>query len=405
MEWLTTVRMDESTETKIQINFNVTLHHLPCRFASVDIADVMGTHLQNVSANILKTRLDAGGLSIGRAAPQPRQVEHGFARAADSESVPMVCPELDEAGLRQAVSQRKLVLVNYYAPWCPWCRRLQPVWEEAYANVMRKAGLAEHAMMAKADCTAGGSELCRNQHIHAFPTVRVYRHHASVSHESYVGDRTHEALEKFVEDNVHDDDHKEAVQSGASEIGALGEGCTIAGAVLVNRVPGNFHISAHSKAHSFQPGKLNMTHAIGRMTFGRPLTPSMRRLLPDDVVAAHDVLAGTLHVAAGQNTTLEHYIKVVHTSHLYFRRQIDTYQYTANSNNYQDGGSLPSAVFSYDMSPMQVLVEREGKSLAAFLTQLCAIIGGVFTVTGLIDSVVYHSSNVIKRKMQVGKLI
>ena len=25
-----------------------------------------------------------------------------------------------------------------------------------------------------------------------------------------------------------------------------------------------------------------------------------------------------------------------------------------NSNNYQDGGSLPSAVFSYDMSPMQV---------------------------------------------------
>ncbi|EOD33176.1 hypothetical protein EMIHUDRAFT_426590 [Emiliania huxleyi CCMP1516] len=228
IETVTSVRLDESQEKKIQINFNVTLHHLPCRFASVDIADVMGTHLQNVSANI-------------------------------------------------------------------------------------------------------------------------------------------------------------------SEVGGVGEGCLVKGVVLVNRVPGNFHISAHSKAHSFQPGQLNMTHEIGRMTFGRPLTPAMLRLLPDDVAAAHDVLARTLHV--------------VHTSHVLGRRQIDTYQYTANSNNYQDGGSLPSAVFSYDMSPMQVLVQTERKSLASFLTQLCAIIGGVFTVTGLVDGVVYHGSATLKRKMQLGKIV
>ena len=30
------------------------------------------------------------------------------------------------------------------------------------------------------------------------------------------------------------------------------------GVVLVNRVPGNFHISAHSKSHSFQHGMPNM---------------------------------------------------------------------------------------------------------------------------------------------------
>lgn len=99
------------------------------------------------------------------------------------------------------------------------------------------------------------------------------------------------------------------------------------------------------------------------------------------------------------------FAQVVHTSHLFGRRQIDTYQYTANSNNYQDGSSLPSAVFSYDMSPMQVLVTRERKSLASFLTQLCAILGGVFTVTGLLDGLIYHGSASIGRKMQVGKLI
>ena len=46
IDTVTSVRLDESQEKKIQINFNVTLHHLPCRFTSVDIADVMGTHLQ-----------------------------------------------------------------------------------------------------------------------------------------------------------------------------------------------------------------------------------------------------------------------------------------------------------------------------------------------------------------------
>jgi len=405
IETVTSVRLDESQEKKIQINFNVTLHHLPCRFASVDIADVMGTHLQNVSANIVKTRLDADGGVLGRAAARPRPVEHAVARSVDlGVPVPKVSPELDVDGMREAARSRKLVLVNYYAPWCPWSRRLQPVWEEAYANVMQKP-FARDVLMAKADCTGAGATLCREQHIHAFPTVRVYRHHAAVSHESYVGDRTHEALERFVEENVHDDDHEEAVRSGESEVGGVGEGCLVKGVVLVNRVPGNFHISAHSKAHSFQPGQLNMTHEIGRMTFGRPLTPAMLRLLPDDVAAAHDVLARTLHVATGQNTTLEHYLKVVHTSHVLGRRQIDTYQYTANSNNYQDGGSLPSAVFSYDMSPMQVLVQTERKSLASFLTQLCAIIGGVFTVTGLVDGVVYHGSATLKRKMQLGKIV
>ena len=34
-----------------------------------------------------------------------------------------------------------------------------------------------------------------------------------------------------------------------------------------------------------------------------------------------------------------------------------------------------------DPDPNQVMVQEERESFAAFLTQLCAIIGGVFTVT------------------------
>lgn len=40
-------------------------------------------------------------------------------------------------------------------------------------------------------------------------------------------------------------------------------------------------------------------------------------------------------------------------------RNLETYQYTVNNNNYQDGRGLPAAVFSYDISPMQVCCMQE----------------------------------------------
>lgn len=46
---------------------------------------------------------------------------------------------------------------------------------------------------------------------------------------------------------------------------------------------------------------------------------------------------------------------MVHTSYeVTSKKTLETYQYTVNNNFYQDGNSLPSAVFAYDISPMQV---------------------------------------------------
>ena len=55
------------------------------------------------------------------------------------------------------------------------------------------------------------------------------------------------------------------------------------------------------------------------------------------------------------------------------------------------------------MRPSQVVVREVRKTFAAFLTQICAIIGGVFTVTGLIDGVVFHGGNTLRAKMEIGK--
>ena len=68
-----------------------------------------------------------------------------------------------------------------------------------------------------------------------------------------------------------------------------------------------------------------------------------------------------------------------------------------------DGSQLAELLSAYDAANSQVVVKEERKTFAGFLTQICAIIGGVFTVTGLIDASFYHGSNALRRKMEIGK--
>ena len=58
---------------------------------------------------------------------------------------------------------------------------------------------------------------------------------------------------------------------------------------------------------------------------------------------------------------------------------------------------VPNAVFTYGISPYRVVHREEAESLGAFLTQLCAIVGGVFTVFGIIDSMLYHGVKAAKQ--------
>jgi len=50
---------------------------------------------------------------------------------------------------------------------------------------------------------------------------------------------------------------------------------------------------------------------------------------------------------------------------------------------------VPEAKFSYDLSPMAVVVTSKGRRWYDFVTSVCAIIGGTFTVVGLIDTLLH----------------
>lgn len=54
--------------------------------------------------------------------------------------------------------------------------------------------------------------------------------------------------------------------------------------------------------------------------------------------------------------------------------------------------------FVYEFSPIAITYEVKGESLARFLVRLCAIIGGIFTISGYLDRCINSLVDKAKRK-------
>lgn len=110
------------------------------------------------------------------------------------------------------------------------------------------------------------------------------------------------------------------------------------------------------------------------------------------------------------STMFQYYIKIVPTS--YARKDgtiISSNQFSVTKHqkvvSLMSGESgMPGIFFQYELSPLMVKYSEKERSFGHFITNLCAIIGGVYTVAGLLDSFLYHSIRLIQKKMELGKL-
>jgi hypothetical protein len=100
---------------------------------------------------------------------------------------------------------------------------------------------------------------------------------------------------------------------------------------------------------------------------------------------------GKLYANKDLHTAYHHYMKVVST---HFgdgfgsgSGSLLAYQIVESAQimNY-DEMDVPEARFAYDLSPMAAVISRKGKRWYEFVTSVCALIGGTFTVVGLISS-------------------
>uniref|UniRef100_A0A1B6DFB0 Thioredoxin domain-containing protein n=1 Tax=Clastoptera arizonana TaxID=38151 RepID=A0A1B6DFB0_9HEMI len=62
--------------------------------------------------------------------------------------------------------------VMFYAPWCTYCKRLSPTWEEL-ANIYNEEEKSK-VVIAKVDCTVD-TELCSIQDVTGYPTLKFFK--------------------------------------------------------------------------------------------------------------------------------------------------------------------------------------------------------------------------------------
>ena len=64
---------------------------------------------------------------------------------------------------------------------------------------------------------------------------------------------------------------------------------------------------------------------------------------------------------------------------------------------------LPCITFAFELTPLRVKkTEQRAGTFVGFLTRAAALIGGLFTVAGILDSVLYQSTRHLE-KLQLNK--
>uniref|UniRef100_A0A2K6S7I7 Endoplasmic reticulum-Golgi intermediate compartment protein n=1 Tax=Saimiri boliviensis boliviensis TaxID=39432 RepID=A0A2K6S7I7_SAIBB len=191
------------------------------------------------------------------------------------------------------------------------------------------------------------------------------------------------------------------------------EGCQVYGFLEVNKVAGNFHFAP---GKSFQQShvhgvpvccchqsfgwcclQINMTHYIQHLSFG------------EDYPGIVNPLDHTNVTAPQASMMFQYFVKVVPTVYMKVDGEVlRTNQFSVTRHEKVANGllgdqGLPGVFVLYELSPMMVKLTEKHRSFTHFLTGVCAIIGGMFTVAGLIDSLIYHSARAIQKKIDLGK--
>lgn len=179
-------------------------------------------------------------------------------------------------------------------------------------------------------------------------------------------------------------------------------GCQISGFLMVDRAPGNFHIKTVSASHDIAPHMSNVSHEIHHLSFGDPASiNAVKRgetLTPSGFLESTQPMDGNVYITRNQHEAHHHYLKVVTTefdnpsvSDRYRKRNPNfgrrAYQILQSSQlSYYRNDIVPEAKFTYDLSPIAVSYRTSSRRWYDYLTSLMAIIGGMFTVVGMLES-------------------
>eukprot|EP00053_Salpingoeca_punica_P006196 m.59415 g.59415 ORF g.59415 m.59415 type:complete len:394 (+) comp13577_c0_seq1:87-1268(+) len=185
------------------------------------------------------------------------------------------------------------------------------------------------------------------------------------------------------------------------------EGCIIFGYLEVNKVAGNFHFAPGKSfqqhnvhIHDLQPfGRthFNLSHTIRKLSFGNDYPGQINPLDTHSEVEERQT-----------STMYQYFLKIVPTRYYNVHgKETSTNQFSVTMhqrhiNHALGEHGLPGVFFMFEISPILVQLRETQRSFMHFLTGVCAIIGGIFTVAGMIDGIIHHSLKTWK-KQEMGK--
>ena len=189
------------------------------------------------------------------------------------------------------------------------------------------------------------------------------------------------------------------------------EGCKLKGSFLLDAVPGNVIISSKSFSPTIERlrrdnlDNTNVKHIINQLSFGE--NPHRNRLMGFGFT--NNKLMNTLKKKSRFDDklamTYQYYLKIVPTKFRYYSgTTYNKYQYTANSFSEISLDRTPLLFFRYDLSPITVEYKHTKMSFLTFLINVFAILGGVFTVAGIIDAIIHKSVLMLLRKAEMNKI-
>lgn len=183
------------------------------------------------------------------------------------------------------------------------------------------------------------------------------------------------------------------------------DSCRIHGHLYVNKVAGNFHVTVgksipHPRGHAHLAAlvshdSFNFSHRIDHLSFGE--------VIPGII----SPLDGTEKISVEPNHMFQYFITIVPTKLNTYQISADTHQYSVTERerviNHAAGSHGVSGIFmKYDISSLMVKVTEQHMPLWQFLVRLCGIIGGIFSTTGMLHSMVGFLVDVVCCRFQMG---
>jgi len=408
----TNIVMDQNNEALMQINFDIMLFDLPCKYLKLGVWDKFGEERMNSTDTFHYIPVDRSGQNRGMAYTKEEisvleQVDTQT-DVSDEEKKDLDADwsstddHFHHNDFHAAVTFHDFTLVNFFAEWCVHCRKFSPTWMEAATRLSEKMTFSDGdgnmatVKFLKMNCVDFG-ETCQKAQIAAFPSVRLYKRDGSF--EVFQQKRSVDNIISFLTTTI-----RNSHMIVAHHHSMFNEGCQVQGTLRVPRVPGHFHLQAEAFGNvNVNPAITNVSHIVNHLSFGDRDAKAWaaRQAIPTEMVHHITPLDGKTFIVDRFHEAPQHYLKVVST-HVQGKKNV-FYQMTHTDRvrklRKEASTGAPQARFTYDFSPMSVVVKVKSKRWYEFLTSLFAILGGTYTIVELTSGAVDTVGTAVKEAL------